>query len=493
MSAVNELKRSYGELFIVASRGELAVENASPGFGHPVMIVGIPDLTHKGRMLVAYLNSSSLMESFRSTRASEIFQVMLVNDRGLVIAHTDDRETLSRSNLKDVPIVKSMLESGSGNGSRIYESAGKEYLGAYQNMTIGGLSVISMVDGEEVFSAVNLIRIQNIIITAIVLTLAFMGIFFFTRTISKPIVHLVEATKEIEKGNYSIKIKPVTRDEVGILTEAFRHMSKGLAERELIKDTFGKFANEEIAERAIKGGIQLGGDKKIATVLFSDMRNFTPLSESRDPARVVELLNGYFTGMVECVHNTGGIVDKFIGDAIMAHWGSLQTAENDTEGAVDAALQMREALLQFNRMPENTDLPTIHVGIGINTGMVIAGQIGSERKLEFTVIGDTVNLASRIEFLNKHFGTDILISSATYEFVKDIYDLHEMPPISIKGKSKPETVYAVLGRLDDPTRPRSLDELRRKIELEFNEDDQRKSMAISADHLADGSSSKKGK
>lgn len=493
LAAVNELKRSYGELYMISSSGELAIENTSPSFGHPVMIVGVPDGRKEGRMLVAYLNSSSLMESFRSTRASEIFQVMMVNNKGLVIAHTDDRETLARSNLNNVPIVKSMLESGSGNGSRIYEVEGREYLGAYQNMSIGGLSVVSTVDSEEVFHAVNLIRIQNVIITAIALTLAFLGIFFFARTISKPIVNLVDATKEIEQGNYNLKIKPTTHDEVGILTEAFRHMSRGLAERELIKDTFGKFVNEEIVERALHEGIQLGGDKRIATVLFCDMRNFTPLAESRDPARVVELLNGYFTGMVECVHNTGGIVDKFIGDAIMAHWGSIQTAENDTEESVNAALQMRDTLIRFNSLPENHDLPTIHVGIGINTGMVIAGQIGSERKLEFTVIGDTVNLASRIEFLNKHFGTDILISSATYEFVKDIFDLHEMPSISIKGKSKPEIVYAVMGRLDDPTRPRSLNELRKKIGLEFSEEDQQKSMAISTDHLANGSISKKGK
>ena len=174
--------------------------------------------------------------------------------------------------------------------------------------------------------------------------------------------------------------------------------------------------------------------EKQSLIMFTDIRGFTSISEDLEPEEVVEFLNEYLTKMVECVDRTGGVVDKFIGDAIMAEWGILVSKGNDTENAVNSALMMRKELQEYNRDRAEKNKPLIKMGAGINTGPVLAGQIGSEDRMEITVIGDAVNLASRIEALNKPFGTDIIISEDSYNLVKDIFAVEKMAPIMVKGK-----------------------------------------------------------
>jgi len=171
--------------------------------------------------------------------------------------------------------------------------------------------------------------------------------------------------------------------------------------------------------------------------------------------------------MVQCVNETHGVVDKFIGDAIMAVWGAPVSHGNDTENALNGALMMRKALMEFNKGRGGDKKPIIKIGCGINTGPVLAGQIGSSERMEYTVIGDAVNLASRIEALNKPFGTDILISTDTYNEIKDIFRVEPMQKIKVKGKSEPQQIYAVLGRLDDPSAPKTLEDLREMLGIEM--------------------------
>ncbi|MCE9500864.1 MAG: adenylate/guanylate cyclase domain-containing protein, partial [Leptospira sp.] len=250
-------------------------------------------------------------------------------------------------------------------------------------------------------------------------------------------------------------------------TNSFISMAHGLQERENMKDAFGKFVNKEIAELAATGKLKVGGERKDCAIFFSDIRGFTAISEKLEPEEVVEFLNQYMTEMVLCVKSTHGIVDKFIGDAIMAVWGALKANENNTENAINSALMMRQALLKFNKGRGSAKKPVIKIGCGINSGYVVAGQIGSEEKLEYTVIGDAVNLASRVEALNKPFGTDILISQNAYDKVKGIFKVEKMHAIRVKGKEEVQTIYAVLGREDDPKCPDSLKEVRRIVGINF--------------------------
>jgi adenylate cyclase len=219
---------------------------------------------------------------------------------------------------------------------------------------------------------------------------------------------------------------------------------------------FGHFTNMEIAKRAMRGDLRPGGEAKHATIFFSDIRGFTASSEgftktfgNEASDKIVVWLNEYFSRMVECVDKTNGVVDKFIGDSVMAHWGTAYTtgsAEHDALNCVRTALMMRMALLDMNnkRGPGDPANPVIHIGCGINTGIVTVGQIGSAQRMEYTVIGDAVNLASRTEALNKPLGTDILITEDTWNLVGRHLITEERPPVTVKGKEKPVRMFAVV-------------------------------------------------
>jgi adenylate cyclase len=305
-------------------------------------------------------------------------------------------------------------------------------------------------------------------LTGVVLLTAIIFIRIFSGTISKPLRVLTEAAKQIEGGQFDITLEPKTRDEIGALTLSFDRMAGALG-------VFGRFTNREIAVRAMRGEIKPGGLPKHATIFFSDIRNFTSMSENftkefGDDAsdRIVYWLNDYLTRMVECVEKTGGVVDKFIGDAVMAHWGTAYTTGSPAEDAfncVKAALMMRSALYKMNRDRKEDDPgnPRIRIGCGINTGIVTAGQIGSEQRMEYTVIGDPVNLASRTESLNKALGTDILITESTWKLVGNRLITEEMPSVTVKGKEKPVRLFAVVKLKGIGGKPETLAELRKLL------------------------------
>lgn len=409
------------------------------------------------------LSPERLFARYRSARQTEIFRLLLVDGQGRLISATDG----AIQKIEDLPIVQSMLRSPVDNGSQLFESEGHEYLGSFRILK-NGFGVISLVPADRAFEAVFRVQRQNILIVVMILTVAFIIVYLFSRTLTLPIVELLHAARRIEQGDYAVQIKPSTRDEIGSLTVAFMQMVHGLRERQKIKEEFGKFVNPEIAERAIQGSLRLGGEKKHCTVLFTDIRGFTQFSESRQPEEVVDFLNRYFTAMVDSVTVTDGVVDKFIGDAIMAHWGALLPQKDEAKRAVNSALLMRQSLIDLNHSFALEGIPHINFGLGINTGPVIAGQVGSEKRLEFTVIGDAVNLASRIEYLNKEFGTDILISESTRRILGDDYHLVAMPPVPIRGKAEPQLTYAVLGRKNDSEAPRSLKQLREQLRIAYH-------------------------
>ncbi len=346
---------------------------------------------------------------------------------------------------------------------RYKDETGRYYLGSFYKVGFAGVGVIASVEEDKAFEAVYQIRRRNLLIASIVLSLAIIIVYIFSKTLIRPIRRLVDATKEIEEGQYEIVMTRYPRNELGMLMRSFKEMGRGLADKEKMKDALGKFVNPEIAEMVLRDEIKLGGERKNVAVFFSDIRSFTSISENMEPEEVVEFLNEYMSRMVDCVNKTQGVVDKYIGDAIMATWGAPVSYGNDTENAVNSALLMRETLIDFNKDRGVEKKPIIKIGCAINSGPVLAGQIGSSEKMEYTVIGDAVNLASRIEALNKPFGTDILISEDSYSLVKDIFAVEKMREIMVKGKTKPQQIYAVIGRKDDDSRPASIDDVRKLL------------------------------
>jgi len=293
----------------------------------------------------------------------------------------------------------------------------------------------------------------NWTITAIAALLGLALAALITRNLVGPVRRLLTGTQAVEKGDLSIQVRADSADEIAALTHSFNNMVAGLREKERIKDTFGKYVDPRIVTGLLENRLAAtGGEKKVMTVFFSDLVGFTQMSESLTPDGVVRFLNHYFTVMSEPIREQNGVLDKFIGDAIMAYWGPPFTGDDE-----HAALACLSALEQKARMPSlraalpdvlgfRKNLPHVDVRMGITTGDVTVGNIGSERAKGFTVIGDTVNLASRLEGANKEYGTGILVSHDTWQRAREAVEAREIDSVRVVGKTEPVRVYELLGR-----------------------------------------------
>ncbi|MCQ2754987.1 MAG: CHASE2 domain-containing protein [bacterium] len=216
--------------------------------------------------------------------------------------------------------------------------------------------------------------------------------------------------------------------------------------KEKVKSIMGKYMSEDVMKDVIKNidNLGLGGKKAEVTVLFADIRGFTSLSEKMTAQEVSELLNEYFSEMEPIITSYNGIINKFIGDAVMAIFGEPIQDENHAQNAVKCGFEMLEKVKELHSKWEKEGKPLIEIGVGVNTGEVFVGNIGSVNRMEYTVIGDTVNLASRLESYNKIYKTKMLISSSTYEKVKDISETNLIPDVEIRGKAEKMNIYEVI-------------------------------------------------
>jgi adenylate cyclase len=455
-----------------ARAGETLMVNASPAFGVPMAALLVPFRDYGTANALVVVFSTEGLQAMVQTKSANLS--FLVDDGGRVLVHPDSTLVKIGASFKDHPLVAELLKASTDNLQVRYtepatgSSPAREAIGAFHKLSLGQVGVLSSIPADTVYAAALRITRQNTYLTGVVLVLSILAVWFFARSVTRPVLALVAAARRIEEGQFHLELTATTRDELGLLTKSFVHMGQGLAERERVKETFGKFVNKEIAELALQGNLALGGTRRVATIFFSDIRSFTAISETMEPEAVVEFLNAYMTRMVHCIEQTGGVVDKFIGDAIMAVWGapvSQGSPELDALAAVRAMLLMRESLAEFNADRGGPGKPLIKIGCGLNTGPCLAGQIGSEQRMEYTVIGDAVNLASRIEALNKPFGTDILISQNTLDLVGHHFLTQPMAPIRVKGKAEPLQIYAVVGAAEGPG-PRTLEELRTLLGIE---------------------------
>jgi len=293
----------------------------------------------------------------------------------------------------------------------------------------------------------------NWALTAIAAVIGLLLAALITRNLVGPVRRLLTGTQAVEKGDLSIQVRADSADEIAALTHSFNHMVTGLREKERIKDTFGKYVDPRIVTGLLENRLAFaGGEKKVMTVFFSDLVGFTQMCESLTPDGVVRFLNHYFTVMSEPIQEQNGILDKFIGDAIMAYWGPPFTSDTEHAGlACLAALEQQARMPRFRAsLPDvlgfRKNLPHVDVRMGLATGDVTVGNIGSERAKGFTVIGDTVNLASRLEGANKEYGTGILINHDTWLMAQELVEGREIDALRVVGKTEPVRVHEVLGR-----------------------------------------------
>ena len=495
------------EIFIKrAAAGETLILNATPRLTTHLLAMFFPAETGGAAVLFS-------PENLDSSFGSGLNRSWMINGSGDILVHADfeyvrngvnvsgrnfirDIQNSSRRNRQflietDFGVTRSN-DGGKGFFPRIWEqpldviqnaiqnviqvkkeksNAVRQFI-AYTKLNIGECTVITGIEYDKVFEGIAATTRRNIYLTVAVLSFSIMLIWFFSKSISVPIKALAAAARKVEGGTFDLEVEPSKRrDEIGVLTLSFQKMCSALR-------IFGRFTNKGIALKAMRGQIKLGGIQKHVTIFFSDIREFTAKSETftkvfgEDASdKIVSWLNDYFSHMVECVEKTNGTIDKFIGDAVMAHWGAAYTSGNPAQDAFNCiltALMMRKSLHEMNKKHRKGDPgnPPIRIGCGINTGMVTAGQLGSDIRMEYTVIGDPVNLASRIEALNKPLGTDILISENTWKLVKKHFVTEEMPSVTVKGKEQPVRIFAVINLSGIDKGPQTLADVRRLLGIE---------------------------
>jgi adenylate cyclase len=279
------------------------------------------------------------------------------------------------------------------------------------------------------------------VLTLIVLALALR----FASRIGHSVGAISEAAQKVKAGQYVTA--PVVRsgDELESLALGFNAMVEGLRERDQLRDTFGRYVTRQVADHLMKGNVSLGGQLVPVTVLFSDIRSFTTISETMEPRALLDFLNEYFSGMVESVMRHHGVVDKFIGDAIMAVFGAPVPNADDPLHAVKAALDMRARLGEVNARFKARGLPEIKTGIGLHSGQVVAGNMGHVDRMEYTVIGDAVNLASRLEGLTKELGCDVILSQDLLDQVAASVEVEPLRMVKVKGRDQQIMVYRLIG------------------------------------------------
>ena len=304
-----------------------------------------------------------------------------------------------------------------------------------------GLSLVNM--KLKVSEAARPSFVKTIGLTAGLVALGSFLSFLLARSLRRPLKDMRNAALKIGKGNFGINIPVDTYDEVGDLARSINLMAAGLAETDRITESFGRAVDPRVRDYLLKNGKSLGGDLVDATILFSDIRGFTQFSENHEPHEIVEWLNTYFEEMATSVREHGGIVNKYVGDAILAVFNAPLPLEHHAQAAVDCALDMLARLDTLNQKFRERQETEIHIGIGIHTGKVVAGSIGSSDRQEYTVIGDTVNTASRIESLCKKFKNPLLLSADVFHQTNANMRFGRLGKAVVKGKVQPLEIFGL--------------------------------------------------
>lgn len=289
-----------------------------------------------------------------------------------------------------------------------------------------------------------------LVFSLVVFCIFFLGSGILTRLISRsiadPIKEMVKSVKAIKKGDYTTRVQVVSNDEIGILGDAFNQAIKGLEDRKRIREAFGRYVDPRVRDEILSGRTPLDGEYKEVTVVFADLRDFTPFTAGHDPKQVVQMLNRYFKTMAEAVETHNGLILQFLGDEIYAVFGAPVTDKDHPVHAVCAAFDMKNRLADLNRKFTSRNLPRLSHGIGIHTGKVLAANIGSPDRLSYLMVGETVNLASRLQAMTREMEASIIVSRETVSRLpmdlKEVTLLAPHPePVRAKGIDQPLDIY----------------------------------------------------
>ena len=423
-----------------AKYGKTVIKNVSHILGHRTAVLFIPLENRK------YCSLFFTVDKFDDICLSNVDYVSyIVDKKGFIISGIDPQLVLTNQNLCNDPMVAGYLKN---NEEKFELTIDDSIYGYFVEVSNGEFAVVTTcsLSGSSK-KAMHISREIICLVIAIVL-LAMIIIWFIGKRISVCAKALTEATKKISHGDFNINLKTSSHDELGTLTRAFDNMAKSLMVRDNAKRALGRFASPLLEEKVQNGELKLDGENKFSTVMFIGIRNFNNLSKRFRAEELLEFLNNYYDVIKNNVIKNGGYIDKVMGDTVMTTWGtpvSSGTPKQDAVNAVMSALKLRKAIIDFNVDLEAAGKPPVTIGCGINTGSVVAGEIGCDEFSSYTCIGPIVSIAAMAEKLNKKYESTILITENTYNLVKEFVKIEEKTPLTSRDIEKPIKLFAVTG------------------------------------------------
>jgi len=412
-----------------------------------------------GEKLVAIVTAEISLEALNhfvnSQRVYESGFCFVLSDKGTTITSRFP-ERIGRMSIFD--IVELYKQPGGQEMARTvlskehgFEDIGSAMTGAdsflaFTRINPPGWILGTILPKHEMFAKVESLHHQTVMLAVAGIALLVVLSVLVARSISRPLRRMAAETVRVGQGDLDIDLSTIrSTDEVGQLARAFAAMTEGLKDRERIKDTFGRYLTQEVVRRLLdsKDGLKLGGEAREISIMMSDLRGFTSLTSSMKPEDVIKFLNRYLGRMVDIILDHHGIIDEIIGDGILAFFGAPERLENHPELAVACAVKMQVAMQEINARNEADGLPHLEMGVAVNTGEVIVGNIGSEKRTKYGAVGSQVNFTGRVESFT--VGGQVLISQATYESLSHELDIRDALDVEMKGVPGRVKLYDVRG------------------------------------------------
>ncbi|GMO27177.1 MAG: adenylate/guanylate cyclase domain-containing protein [Termitinemataceae bacterium] len=477
-SLISAYLQQNEEAIIKASSGNVAIRNASPFFGTPLLVMMFPFSSGNNGIACLFFFTDNLTKIFNASAfdLQRINTSFMLNENGDVLFHTDMALVSAFTNFRNIRFIDQLLFDPAKTKNKTMQTQflnadNKMYIGAFEENRILNVIISTTIKDEQVLGEIQNTTLRNIIVSTLVTILSIFFMRRFSRVISTPVEDLRVAAEQLEKGDYDIKLSCKQNDELGVLTESFVGMAKGVK-------NFERFADKSIVKFAREGSLSLTGINTTVSIAFLYIKDFEFVA-GMSPSDTVKFINSFLSRIVPCILSTDGLVDKYLtqeGVVVMALWGSIgkqMSQEAAALNSIRAALKIREVVFSWNvdrLMWQRKNAKTlaekgrttslIKIGCGINIGEVIEGQMGSPKRMEYTVIGDAVNLAARFEGPNDLFDTDILVTENIMNLVGKKLIVRELPSLEIKGKVEKLRVFAVVNERSR-VEVRNLDEVRK--------------------------------
>ena len=317
---------------------------------------------------------------------------------------------------------------------------------AYSKILSTGWTFGAIFPKDHFFAEVERLHQANLLISLVGISMLALLAVLAARSIARPLKQMAGAAKKISVGDLDIKLDATNRsDEVGILAQSFTKMTEGLKERDFIRDAFGRYVTQEVVNRLLQShdGLKLGGEIRDISMMMSDIRGFTALTANMKPEDIITLLNCYLGKMIDILIEYRGIIDEIIGDGILSFFGAPELLEDHPERAVACALRMQEAMAEINSTNIQDGLPSLEMGIAVNTGNVVVGNIGSNKRIKYGAVGPDVNFTGRMESFS--VGGQVLVSQSTFERLSHILEVKDVLLIEMKGFEEKVKLYDVVG------------------------------------------------